>query len=105
MSTQDTIAKLARRPGSLASVMVLELCGDEPAGTFGTQMLADLGATVIKIERVPANDPPPFRPQSPVPEAIAYFWGMNRNKLSLAVDLKSDAGRALLHKQYFPIQV
>lgn len=98
MSTQDTIAKLARRPGPLASVMVLELCGDEPAGTFGTQMLADLGATVIKIERVPANDPPPFAPQSPVPEAIAYFWGMNRNKLSLAVDLKSAAGRALLHR-------
>ena len=86
MSLQDTISKLARRPGPLGGVLVLELCGDEPAGTFGTQMLADLGATVIKIERVPPDDPPPFTPRSPVPEAIAYFWGMNRNKLSLAVD-------------------
>jgi crotonobetainyl-CoA:carnitine CoA-transferase CaiB-like acyl-CoA transferase len=95
---KDIIAKLARRPGPLAGVLVLELCGDEPAGTFGTQMLGDLGATVIKIERVPAGDPAPHVPSSPVPEAIAYFWGMNRNKLSLTVDLKSEAGRALLHR-------
>jgi crotonobetainyl-CoA:carnitine CoA-transferase CaiB-like acyl-CoA transferase len=96
MGAKETIAQLARRAGPLAGVLVLELCGDEPAGTFGTQILADLGATVIKIERVPANNPAPYTPQSPVPEAIAYFWGMNRNKLSLAIDLKSEAGRALL---------
>lgn len=98
MSTQTAVVELARRPGALAGVLVLELCGDEPAGTFGTQILADLGATVIKIERVPAATAKAYTPQSPVPEALAYYWGMNRNKLSLAVDLKMEAGRALLHR-------
>jgi crotonobetainyl-CoA:carnitine CoA-transferase CaiB-like acyl-CoA transferase len=99
----SAVAALACRPGPLNGVLVLELCGDEPAGTFGTQILGDLGATVIKIERIPEGEPPEFQATAveaelaPLPEAIAYFWGMNRNKLSLALDVKSDAGRALLH--------
>ncbi len=91
------VAGLARRPGPLNGVLVLEMCGDEPAGTMGTQMLADLGATVIKLERI-GKDGAPTQPVSPVPEPLAYYWGMNRNKLSLSLDLKSDAGRQLLHQ-------
>jgi crotonobetainyl-CoA:carnitine CoA-transferase CaiB-like acyl-CoA transferase len=96
--TVSAVAELARRPGPLAGVLVLELCGDEPAGTFGTQILADLGATVVKIERIPATQTEAVTPRSPVPEGLAYFWGMNRNKLSLAMDLKARAGQRLLHQ-------
>ncbi|MCC6533021.1 MAG: CoA transferase [Burkholderiales bacterium] len=98
MNCRDRVAELARRSGPLAGVLLLELCGDEPAGTFGTQILADLGATVVKVERLPGARPEALEPSAPVPEALAYFWGMNRNKLSLAMDLKSEGGRALLHR-------
>ncbi len=55
----DAIATFAGVDGSLRGILVLELCGDEPSGTYGTQILADLGATVIKIERLPQDDPKP----------------------------------------------
>ena len=98
MSAEEKISQLARRKGPLAGTLVLELCGDEPAGTMGTQILADLGATVIKLERLAADNVQSTQPQSPVPEALAYFWGMNRNKLSLSLDLKAIEGRDLLHR-------
>ena len=92
------IALLAPQRGPLAGTLVLELCGDEPSGTFGTQMLADLGATVVKIERPPPSDPEPttIGPAGRVRPDIAYFFGLNRNKLSLCLDLKHAAGRDLL---------
>jgi len=92
-----TIADLAGRRGPLAGHLVLELCGDEPSGTFGTQMLADLGATVLKIERPPHAEPAPtiLDPGKPLPRDIAYFFGLNRNKRSLCLDLKQQGGRDL----------
>ena len=96
--TKHAIAALAPRRGPLAGTLVLELCGDEPAGTMGTQILADLGATVIKLERLPNANTAPTPARSPVPEPLAYFWAMNRNKLSLSLDLKKDAGRDLLQR-------
>jgi crotonobetainyl-CoA:carnitine CoA-transferase CaiB-like acyl-CoA transferase len=91
------IAELAGRPGPLAGHLVLEMCGDEPSGTFGTQILADLGATVLKIERPPREDPPPtvLPDGAPVPRDIAYAFGLNRNKRSLCLDLKQKRGRDL----------
>lgn len=96
------VAALAPMPdGPLAGTLVLELCGDEPSGTLGTQILADLGATVIKLERLPATGSGQSAKDNAgvdsVTEAVAYFWGLNRNKLSLSVDLKRDEGRALFH--------
>jgi len=92
------VAALAGVPGPLAGTLVLELCGDEPSGTFGTLILADHGATVVKIERPPATDPEVtvFAPDGRVPADIAYFFGLNRNKLSLALDLKRPEGRRLM---------
>ena len=83
--------------GPLSGTLVLELCGDEPSGTLGTQILADLGATVIKLERLPPAGANPPKSTNKIDEAVAYFWGLNRNKLSLCVDLKRDEGRALFH--------
>lgn len=92
------IASLAPQSGPLAGTLVLELCGDEPSGTFGTQMLADLGATVVKVERPPPSEPEAtsIGPAGRVRPDIAYFFGLNRNKLSLCLDLKQAAGRDLL---------
>eukprot|EP00158_Paraphelidium_tribonemae_P005464 Partr_v1_DN27357_c0_g1_i2_m46357 putative caib baif family len=68
-------------------------------------ILGDLGAEVIKIEEPVRGDDtrmwgPPFAKPlslSSSPES-AYFLSVNRNKLSVAVDIKSDAGREIIHK-------
>ena len=65
-------------------------------GAFGSMMLADLGAEVIKIEQPGMGDEtrkwgPPFRgPDS------TYFLSINRNKKSLTVDLKSAEGNKIV---------
>lgn len=93
----QAIAGLAAQSGPLAGILLLELCGDEPSGTFGTQILADLGATVIKIERPGKPDDTGIAPDAlgdlEMTPALAYYFGLNRNKRSICLDLKSDAGR------------
>lgn len=68
------------------------------AGPYGSMLLADQGAQVIKVEEPDGGDPmrlmgPPFLPDG----ASAYFLAINRNKKSLALDLTSDAGRGVFH--------
>lgn len=67
-------------------------------GPCGTQILGDFGAEVIKVEKPGSGDLSRgidrFR-EHPDQES-ANFLAMNRNKKSIAIDLKSDEGRALL---------
>ncbi len=82
-------------PPPLEGVLVLDL-SRVLAGPFATMMLADMGAVVIKIEEPARGDDtrgfgPPF-----VNGESTYFMSCNRNKWSLAVDLKSDEGRSLV---------
>src|SRR5262249_41928552 len=64
---------------------------------YGTQILGDLGAEVIKIE-APEGDS--MRPVAPVaqPGISAIFSNFNRNKRSVVLDLKTEAGKAALLK-------
>ncbi len=65
------------------------------AGPFCTTLLADLGADVIKVEALPAGDS--SRLWGPFDgDCSLYFLSANRNKRSIAVDLRSDEGRKLL---------
>ncbi|KAG0367679.1 hypothetical protein BGZ54_003475 [Gamsiella multidivaricata] len=75
------------------------------AGPYCTQLLGDLGAEVIKIENPKGGDDtrawgPPFAenldPSDPVRES-AYFLGVNRNKKSITVNIRSKEGRQLIH--------
>ncbi len=64
------------------------------AGPYGSMLLADMGAEVIKIEEPDGGDPmrvmgPPFLPEG----ESAYFLSINRNKKSVALDLTTAAGR------------
>jgi crotonobetainyl-CoA:carnitine CoA-transferase CaiB-like acyl-CoA transferase len=88
------VASLAGVQGALSGILVLELCGDEPSGTLGTQILADLGASVLKIERPPQSDLAPTVPpkDGKARPDIAYMFGLNRNKRSMCLDLKDQAG-------------
>lgn len=64
-------------------------------GPCGTQVLADFGAEVIKIERIGVGEI--GRGQFPTIDGYSPHWSAtNRNKKSLSVDLKSDAGVALV---------
>jgi crotonobetainyl-CoA:carnitine CoA-transferase CaiB-like acyl-CoA transferase len=63
------------------------------AGPFATMLLGDLGADVIKVEHPAGGDEtrawgPPFHG-----EHSTYYLAVNRNKRSVALDLKTDAGR------------
>src|SRR5258705_6492210 len=65
------------------------------AGPFCTQMLADHGAEVIKVEPPQGDETrklgPPF-----VDATAAYFAGLNRNKLGISLDLSRSEGRDAL---------
>lgn len=101
---------MSEESGPLAGLLVVDL-SRALAGPHATMMLGDLGARVIKIEVPRGGDDtrgwgPPFRWPSgdshtgdPVDHAqpeSTYFLSANRNKESLALDLKDDDDRAVL---------
>ena len=79
----------------LAGVRILEL-GQIIAGTYGCQVLSDLGAEVIKIE-APEGDLGRIPSVAPYKGVSTLFLTLNRNKKSIVINLKTDAGRALFH--------
>lgn len=84
--------------GALSGLRVLDL-SRVLAGPYCTQMLADHGARVVKVEP-PAGDEtrgwgPPFVGEGPEATS-AYYHNLNRNKQNIVLDLSGDEGRALL---------
>ena len=79
----------------LEGVRILEL-GQIIAGTYGAQVLSDLGAEVIKIE-APEGDLGRIPSVAPYKGISTLFLTFNRNKKSVVINLKSDAGRALFY--------
>ena len=83
------------RPGSLAHVVVLDL-SSFLAGPYCTLILGDLGARIIKFERLEGKGdytrhlPPHF-----VKGTSAYFHSINRNRESVVIDFKKPEGRDL----------
>src|SRR3546814_16138760 len=79
--------------GPLAGLRVVELA-HVMAGPVGGLMLADMGAQVVKVEKLPGGDdtrrttPPAINGES------ASFMILNRNKRGVAVDLKAEEGKA-----------
>ncbi len=81
--------------GPLAGVRVLEIAQVVAGPTCG-YMLADLGADVIKVERVPGGDDTRRMTPPEIDGESAAFLMLNRNKRGIALDLKSDGGRDVL---------
>ena len=87
----------------LAGLRVLELARIL-AGPWAGQMLADLGADVIKVERKGAGDDtrgwgPPFVDGKDGQHiGSAYFHGANRGKRSIEIDFDSDEGKRIVRK-------
>ncbi len=96
-------------PGPLAGIRVLDFT-ERMQGPYGTQILADFGADVLKVERAQALTPD-GRPDERYGSRFLYgkdpedsrfytagFLAANRNKRSIAIDLKSEQGREVAHR-------
>ena len=90
--------------GALPHIKVLDL-SRVLAGPWCTQMLADLGADVVKVERPGAGDDtrhwgPPFLQdaQGQDTQQATYFTACNRNKRSVAIDMAQPEGQALIRQ-------
>jgi crotonobetainyl-CoA:carnitine CoA-transferase CaiB-like acyl-CoA transferase len=81
--------------GPLAGVRVLE-CAQIMAGPTCGALLADLGADVIKVERVPGGDDARAYREPRIGGVSAPFLVMNRNKRGIALDFKRPEGRDAL---------
>ena len=86
----------AKTGGALSGVKVVDL-SRVLGGPFATQLLADHGADVIKLEPPQGDEVrdwgPPFHDDD-----AAYFIGINRNKRSVGLDLSKEEGREVLLK-------
>jgi crotonobetainyl-CoA:carnitine CoA-transferase CaiB-like acyl-CoA transferase len=83
--------------GPLAGVKVLELAQIMAGPTCG-MMLADLGADVVKVERVPGGDDTRRMDRPSVNGESAAFMAMNRNKRGIALNLKLPAAQEALKR-------
>ena len=81
----------------LDGVRVLDL-SKVLAGPLCAQYLGDLGAEVIKVEAVGQGDETRGWPPFPAPGLGTVFLSANRNKRSIAINMKSEKGRALVHE-------
>jgi crotonobetainyl-CoA:carnitine CoA-transferase CaiB-like acyl-CoA transferase len=78
----------------LDGVCVLEL-GEALAGPLTCTLLADFGATVVKVERPVLGDS--MRRMGPQKDGVGLWWTVTgRGKLSIAVDLKGEGGRSIV---------
>ena len=84
-----------RTPGPLAGMRVLELA-QIMAGPTAGMMLADMGADVIKVEKLPGGDDSRDYREPLVNGVSAPFLMMNRNKRGIALNLKHPKGRDVL---------
>lgn len=88
--------KIENRSPALHGIRVIDLT-QMLAGPYGSMLMGDLGAEIIKVEPLQGDEtrstPPYF-----YGEDSAYFWSTNRNKKSLAIDLKSPAGLEVFYE-------
>lgn len=83
--------------GPLEGIKVIELC-HVMAGPVCGLMLADMGAEVIKVEKMPNGDDTRRTVPPKIGDEAAAFMMMNRNKRGVAVDLKTEQGKEVLRR-------
>jgi crotonobetainyl-CoA:carnitine CoA-transferase CaiB-like acyl-CoA transferase len=91
MTQADGTARPTGRSGPLAGLLVADF-SRILAGPYGTMLLADLGAEVVKVESPGGDDTRSWVP--PTRDGVStYYLGVNRNKRSIALDLKTPEDR------------
>ncbi len=87
---------MSERSGPLAGLLVADF-SRILAGPYATMLLADLGAEVVKVESPGGDDTRTWSP--PVRDGIStYYLGVNRNKRSVALDLKDEGDLSAAHE-------
>jgi crotonobetainyl-CoA:carnitine CoA-transferase CaiB-like acyl-CoA transferase len=86
-----------KKPGPLEGLKVIDL-SHIMAGPACSMLLADMGADVIKVEKIPGGDDARRMVPPSVGEESAAFLIMNRNKRGIALNLKSEEGRGVLSR-------
>jgi crotonobetainyl-CoA:carnitine CoA-transferase CaiB-like acyl-CoA transferase len=81
--------------GPLEGIKVIELC-HVMAGPVCGLMLADMGAEVIKVEKIPGGDDTRRTVPPTIGDEAASFMMLNRNKRGVAIDLKTEDGKKIL---------
>jgi len=89
--------KTSRQSGPLVGVKVLELAQIMAGPICGT-LLADMGAEVIKVEKIPGGDDTRRYAEPQINGESAAFMILNRNKRSVAINLKTEGGREVLRR-------
>ena len=84
----------SRAGGPLSGVRVIDLTS-MVFGPYATQIMADMGADVIKVEP-PSGDATRYISVGPTPDLAGVFVNVNRGKRSIVLDLQSDDGKAAL---------
>ena len=84
------------RAGPLVGIKVVDLTA-MVFGPYATQVMADLGADVIKVEP-PAGDVMRYVNAGPCADMSGVFTNINRGKRSIALDLREEADRTVLHR-------
>jgi crotonobetainyl-CoA:carnitine CoA-transferase CaiB-like acyl-CoA transferase len=82
--------------GPLSGVRIVDLTA-MVMGPYATQMMADMGADVVKVE-APSGDINRFISVGPEPGMSGLFVNVNRGKRSIMLDLQTDRGKAVLRK-------
>src|ERR1700681_3596541 len=86
-----------KKAGPLTGLKVIDL-SHVMAGPTCAMLLADMGADVIKVEKIPgADDARRMAPPAIAGESAAFLM-MNRNKRSIALDLKTESGHTVLSR-------
>jgi crotonobetainyl-CoA:carnitine CoA-transferase CaiB-like acyl-CoA transferase len=97
------------RGAALDGVRVLDLTW-VLAGPYVTKILGEHGADIVKVESAHRQDPTRFSPSMRLrpgasPEESGYFLNFNRNKRSLALNLRTPSGQRLLHRLVSEVDV
>jgi CoA:oxalate CoA-transferase len=85
-----------KQPGPFSGIKILDFT-HVLAGPFGTTLLGDLGAEVIKIE-APGGDSTRFNGPPFQNGESAFFFCVNRNKKSIVINLKTNEGRSIVER-------
>jgi crotonobetainyl-CoA:carnitine CoA-transferase CaiB-like acyl-CoA transferase len=88
-------AQRARPRGPLVGIKIVDFCSFI-AGSYGTMVLGDFGADVIKVEPLTGDLARAWGPF--LAGESRYFQGWNRNKRSLAIDLTATEGRQIVYR-------
>jgi crotonobetainyl-CoA:carnitine CoA-transferase CaiB-like acyl-CoA transferase len=86
-----------KKTGPLTGLKVIDL-SHVMAGPTCAMLLADMGADVIKVEKIPGGDDARRMAPPTIAGESAAFLMMNRNKRGIALDLKAEAGRTVLSR-------